>query len=233
MRMRLREGFCVLMILIASIHVVASQMTHHKKCLEATIAECFPGEELFMESEASYRFLAEARVKSISYGALTPDKGICKGSHQHTAAAYRAQTRGLTAAASLPIAAVQGPDDQTIIAPLTSGTPGPPLLFGIESPGYHYHERRAMNNTDTNLVLFRILASIHAISIVIAVTASSSPYTPVENIALDCGSHGHSTAPDGRKWTSDTGFKIHILPTSMHLPSPWPPPKTPFHWFLT
>ncbi|WJZ80083.1 hypothetical protein VitviT2T_000025 [Vitis vinifera] len=80
MRMRLREGFCVLMILIASIHVVASQMTHHKKCLEATIAECFTGEELFMESEVSYRFLAEARVKSISYGALTPDKGICKGS---------------------------------------------------------------------------------------------------------------------------------------------------------
>ena len=68
--------------------------------------------------------------------------------------------------------------------------------------------RRAMNNTDTNLVLFRILASIHAISIVIAVTASSSPYTPVENIALDCGSHGHSTAPDGRKWTSDTGSKF-------------------------
>ncbi|KAJ9707751.1 hypothetical protein PVL29_000022 [Vitis rotundifolia] len=80
MRMRVREGFCFLMILIASIHVVASQMTHHKKCLEATIAECFPGEELFMESEVSYRFLAEARAKSISYGALTPDKGICKGS---------------------------------------------------------------------------------------------------------------------------------------------------------
>lgn len=42
-------------------------------------------------------------------------KGSVKAQHQHTAAAYRAQTRGLTAAASLPIAAVQGPDDQTIM----------------------------------------------------------------------------------------------------------------------
>ena len=72
------------MILIAGlINVAASEMTQDKVSLgaTATFTECFPGDELLMESEVSYRFLAEVRAKPISYGALIPGKGFCKGSN--------------------------------------------------------------------------------------------------------------------------------------------------------
>lgn len=66
-------------------------------------------------------------------------KGSVKAQHQHTAAAYRAQTRGLTAAASLPIAAVQGPDDQTIMCFFFSfftKAPAPICFQGYVSPEF-------------------------------------------------------------------------------------------------
>ena len=37
---------------------------------------------------------------------------------------------------------------------------------------------------------------------------SPSPYTPVDNIILNCGSSGNSTAIDGRIWISDVNSKF-------------------------
>ncbi|KAB1211554.1 Receptor-like protein kinase FERONIA [Morella rubra] len=40
---------------------------------------------------------------------------------------------------------------------------------------------------------------------------SQSRYTPVDNILLNCGSSGNSTALDGRTWTGDVNTKFHPL----------------------
>ncbi|KAA8532886.1 hypothetical protein F0562_032997 [Nyssa sinensis] len=76
----------------------------------------------------------------------------------------------------------------------------------------------AMNATDKYPLLFLILTSLYlTVSIAATAAAANSPYTPLENIALNCGDHGDSTAPqDGRKWTGDT--------SSQFIPSQPPPP---------
>lgn len=63
------------------------------------------------------------------------------------------------------------------------------------------------------LLLLPLLASLLAIS------ASSSTYTPLENIALDCGSHGDSVAPDGRKWATDTTSQFFVSPHQLNASS--------------
>ncbi|KAA8532885.1 hypothetical protein F0562_032998 [Nyssa sinensis] len=90
----------------------------------------------------------------------------------------------------------------------------PKAQFGILGKITISSSSTAMNTTDKHPLLFLILTSLY-LTVSIAATANSS-YTPLENIALNCGDQGDSTAQDGRKWTGDT--------SSQFIPSQPPPP---------
>ncbi|XAR51906.1 Non-specific serine/threonine protein kinase [Bertholletia excelsa] len=56
----------------------------------------------------------------------------------------------------------------------------------------------------------------HLISLVAC--NSSGPFYPIENIAINCGSSGYSTAPDGRQWIGDVGSGYFISQGSKTKP---------------
>ena len=49
---------------------------------------------------------------------------------------------------------------------------------------------------------------------VISASNDSAPYVPTDEILLDTGSSGNSTAKDGRQWTGDIGTQFALFPQS-------------------
>ncbi|KAF7130318.1 hypothetical protein RHSIM_Rhsim10G0054100 [Rhododendron simsii] len=64
-----------------------------------------------------------------------------------------------------------------------------------------------------NLLSFTIPLYLILNQILFSVATTNSPvhYHPLDNIAVDCGSSGNSTAVDGREWTGDIGSKYAPL----------------------
>ena len=50
---------------------------------------------------------------------------------------------------------------------------------------------------------------------VVSASNDSAPYVPTDEILLDTGSSGNSTAKDGRQWTGDIGTKFALFPQSI------------------